>query len=180
MTAVIKRGSGGVLNMTEGHPYKMMIRFALPVLLSQIFQQLYNTADTYIVGRFLGTESLAAVSSSGSLIFLITSLFIGFAMGAGVAISRFFGAGDNKRVSKAIHTNVTMGLLCSVFLTAVGVFFSPTLLGWMNTAPKVMPLAVQYFKYYFAGIITNVMYNLLKGIMNAVGVPSTGAYGQRQ
>ena len=118
MTETVKRGPRGVLNMTEGNPYKMIIRFALPVLLSQVFQQLYNTADTYIVGKFLGTGALAAVSSSGTLIFLITSLFIGFAMGAGVAISRFFGAGDNEKVSKAIHTKVAIGLISSVILTA--------------------------------------------------------------
>ena len=169
MTETVKRGPRGVLNMTEGNPYKMIIRFALPVLLSQVFQQLYNTADTYIVGKFLGTGALAAVSSSGTLIFLITSLFIGFAMGAGVAISRFFGAGDNEKVSKAIHTKVAIGLISSVILTVIGVIFTPTFLRWMNTTEEVMPLAVQYFRYYFWGIITNMMYNILKGVLNSVG-----------
>ena len=169
MTETVKRESKGVLNMTEGSPYKMIIRFALPVLLSQVFQQLYNTADTYIVGKFLGTGALAAVSSSGTLIFLITSLFIGFAMGAGVTISRFFGAGDNEKVSKAIHTKVAIGLISSVILTVIGVVFTPTFLRWMNTTEEVMPLAVQYFRYYFWGIITNMMYNILKGVLNSVG-----------
>ncbi len=169
MNNTIKSGPGGVLNMTEGKPYFMITRFALPVLLSQVFQQLYNTADTYIVGRFLGTKALAAVSSSGTLIFLIISLFIGFAMGSGVVISRFFGANDAQRVSKAVHTNVTIGLISSVILTVIGVLFTPTFLRWMNTTEEALPLAIQYFKFYFWGITTNMMYNMLKGIMNAVG-----------
>ena len=92
--------------MTVGTPWKLITAFALPTLLSQIFQQLYNTADSLIVGRFLGDEALAAVSSSGTLIFLLISFFMGTAMGASVTISRYFGAGDHERVSRAIHTNL--------------------------------------------------------------------------
>ena len=168
-SAKTKALSSGVRDLTVGNPYKLIVSFALPVLLSQIFQQLYNTADTFIVGRFLGTEPLAAVSSSGTLIFLLVSFFNGTAMGAGVVISRYFGAGDEKRVSRAIHTTLALGLVASVVLTAIGVGLTPLLLEWMQTDPDVMPLAVEYFRYYFAGITAMVMYNICTGIMNAVG-----------
>ncbi len=157
------------VDMTKGSIYRVIINFALPVLLSQIFQQLYNTADALIVGRFLGTEALAAVSSSGTLIFLLTSFFIGTSMGGGVVISRYFGAGDENRVSLAVHTSIALGIVSSVLLTIVGVLFTPVFLGWMNTDPDVMPLATEYFRFYFSGTVAMVMYNTCKGIMNAVG-----------
>ncbi len=161
--------SRNVKDMTVGNPYKLITGFALPIFLSQVFQQLYNTADALIVGRFLGTSSLAAVSSSGTLIFLMVSFFIGISMGAGVVISRYFGARDYDRVSKAVHTGLAMGVVCSIFLTVVGVFFTPTLLQLMNTDPEVMPEAVAYFRYYFLGSFAMVMYNMCKGVMNALG-----------
>ena len=156
-------------DLTSGNPYQQIIGFALPLLLSQIFQQLYNTADSLIVGRFLGTEALAAVSSSGSVIFLLTSFFDGTAMGAGVIISRYFGAGDDDRASRAIHTNLAFGVASGVFLTVVGILFTPTLLTWMNTDPDVMPNAVEYFRYYFCGALALILYNICRGIMSALG-----------
>ena len=171
MEQEIKRGAPqrGVRDMTVGNLYSHMVSFALPVLLSQIFQQLYNTADTFIVGKFLGTDALAAVSSSGTLIFLMISFFVGTAQGAGVVISRYFGAGDYDKVSRAIHTNVAFGLVTGLFLTVVGVLFTPTFLVWMKTDPDVLPEAIEYFRYYFLGALAMVMYNTLRGIMNAVG-----------
>lgn len=159
----------GVRDLTAGNPYSLIVGFAMPVLLSQIFQQLYNTADTYLVSKFLGTDAMAAVSSSGTLIFLLVSFFNGTAMGAGVVISRYFGAGDPDRVSRAIHTNIALGLASSVFLTVIGVWLTPTFLVWMNTDVDVLPQAIEYFRYYFLGIIGLVMYNICRGIMNAVG-----------
>lgn len=156
-------------DMTQGTPWKLIVSFALPVLLSQVFQQLYNTADSLIVGRFLGDNALAAVSSSGPLVFLLISFFMGTSMGASITISRYFGAGDYDRVSKAIHTNLMLGLLSGVVLTAVGVIFTPTFLVWMKTDPEVLPEAIDYFRYYFMGIGAVVMYNICKGIMNALG-----------
>ncbi|MDE6420491.1 MAG: oligosaccharide flippase family protein, partial [Lachnospiraceae bacterium] len=144
--------------MTVGNPYSMMISFALPVLLSQIFQQLYNTADAFIVGRCLGTNALAAVTSSGTLIFLMVSFFMGTAMGAGVVISRYFGAGKENEVSRAIHTVMAFGIVSGLLLTVVGVAFTPTFLKWMQTDPEVMPEAVEYFRYYFLGSLALVMY----------------------
>ena len=162
-------GAKGTRDMTQGGIYSNIIYFALPIMLSQIFQQLYNTADSLIVGHFLGTEALAAVSSSGTLIFLLVSFFNGTAMGAGVVISRYFGAGNHENVSRAIHTNIVFGLISGVFLTVIGVAFTPTFLVWMQTDPDVLPEATEYFRYYFLGSVGLVMYNICRGIMNAVG-----------
>lgn len=156
-------------DMTKGTPWKLILSFALPVFLSQLFQQLYNTADSMIVGRFLGTDSLAAVSSSGNLIFLITSFFIGATMGAGIVISKYFGAKEMDKVSLAVHTNIALGLTSGILLTVFGVVFTPTFLKWMDTDPEIMDEAVIYFRYYFAGALAIVMYNTFKSIMNAVG-----------
>ena len=156
-------------DMTQGNPYKLMIGFAMPILLSQIFQQLYNTADAFIVGKYMSTASLAAVTSSGPLIFLLTSFFIGLAQGAGVVISRYFGAGDYDTVSRAVHTNIVFGLICGPVLTAIGVGLTPFILKPMNLDPEIFPLAVEYFQYYFMGSIAMVMYNVCRGIMNALG-----------
>ena len=117
---------GNTLDMTKGSAWKLIVQFAVPVFLSQVFQQLYNTADALIVGRFLGDEALAAVSASGPLIFLLISFFTGLSMGAGVTISRYFGAGDYDRVSRAIHTDVMLGLISGVILTVVGVWLTPS------------------------------------------------------
>lgn len=161
--------NGSTLDMTKGTPWKLIVQFAVPVFLSQVFQQLYNTADALIVGQFLGDEALAAVSASGPLIFLLISFFTGLSMGAGVTISRYFGAGDYDRVSRAIHTDVLLGLLSGIVLTVVGVVFTPTFLRWMGTAPEVLPDAIAYFRYYFIGVLAVVLYNMCKSIMNALG-----------
>lgn len=164
-----KRRSESVKDMTQGNPYSQIIAFALPIFLSQVFQQLYNTADTLIVGRFLGTNALAAVSSSGTLIFLLVSFFNGTSMGAGVVVSKYFGAKDNDKISRAIHTNIVFSLLCGVVLTLVGVFLTPIFLVWMKTDPDVLPEAIEYFRYYFLGSLAMIMYNACRGIMSALG-----------
>lgn len=161
--------SSQITDMTVGSPYKLMLGFAMPVFLSQLFQQLYNTADALIVGKFLGTEALAAVTSSGTLIFLLISFFTGTAMGGGVVISRYFGANDENQVSRAIHTLMAFGIVSGVLLSAVGVIFTPTFLRWMNTDPEVLPQAIEYFRYYFLGGLALVMYNICRSIMNALG-----------
>lgn len=166
---VQKKSFDGTRDMTTGNPYTMMAGFALPILLSQIFQQLYNTADAFIVGKCLGTNALAAVTSSGTLIFLLTSFFMGTAMGAGVVISRYFGAGKEDEVSRAIHTMMAFGIVSGILLTVVGVVFTPTFLVWMQTDPEVMPEAVAYFRYYFLGSLALVMYNICRSIINALG-----------
>ncbi len=155
--------------MTEGDPQKVILTFAAPIFLSQLFQQLYNTADAWIVSRFLGDNAFAAVSSSGSLIFLMISFFVGASMGAGVVISRYFGAGDAEKVSRAVHTNVVLSFLCGLAMTVVGVIMTPTLLRWIHVDESILPLSTIYFRYYFSGALAMIMYNSLKGIMNAVG-----------
>ena len=164
-----RRGAGGVQDMTTGSVRRVMVVFALPLLLSQTFQQLYNTADTFIVGKYLGTEALAAVGSSGPLIFLLISFVEGLSMGSGVVISRYFGARDRERVSYAVHTALALGLVASALLTVFGMLFTPTILQWIRVDPEVMPQAVEYFRYYFAGATAMVLYNVCRGIMTAVG-----------
>ncbi len=160
---------GTAKDMTVGTPWKLIASFALPVFLSQLFQQFYNTVDSLIVGRVHGTEALAAVSSSGTLIFLMISFFVGTSMGAGIVISKYYGAKDYERVSRAVHTNICLGIICGVILTIIGVVLTPTFLRWMGTDPDVMPDATAYFRYYFAGAIAIVLYNNCKGVMNALG-----------
>ncbi|MBO4847675.1 MAG: MATE family efflux transporter [Clostridia bacterium] len=155
--------------MTHGTPWKLILSFAVPVFLSQLFQQLYNTADSLIVGKFLGTDSLAAVSSSGNLIFLVTSFFIGAMMGAGITISKYFGANEPDKVSLAVHTELALAIVSGLVLTVVGVIFTPTFLRWMDTDPEIMDEAVSYFRVYFSGALAIVLYNAFKSIMNAVG-----------
>jgi len=111
--------------LTEGSIWKKLMGFAFPLFLGNLFQQLYNTADSLIVGNFLGSDALAAVSSSGSLTFLLVGFFQGLAMGAGVIIARYFGARQKKELHRAIHTTVAFGILCGILLTAGGVVLAP-------------------------------------------------------
>ncbi len=159
----------GTMNMATGNVRRVMLSFALPVFLSQLFQQLYNAADSLIVGNLLGKQALAAVSSSASLLQLLTSLMIGIALGAGVVISRYFGAGEDKNVSDAIHTTVAFGLVAGVAMTVFGVLLSPVLLRWMGTAPDVLQGSIAYFRNYFLGSVAVMLYNVFTGIMNALG-----------
>lgn len=156
-------------SLTEGSIWKRMLLFALPVLLGNVFQQFYNAFDSWTVGNFLGDDALAAVSSSGSLIFMMVGFFNGVAMGAGVIIARYYGARDYEAMRKAIHTDVAFGLTSGVVLTVAGVIFTPTILQWMGTPTDVLPQSVTYFRYYFCGAIFTVMYNIFVGILHAVG-----------
>lgn len=173
---ITENTASGVMDMTAGNPYSLMLRFAIPVFFSQVFQQLYNTADAFIVGRYLGTNALAAVTSSGNLIFLMVSFFWGLAAGGGVVISRHFGAGDEELVSRSIHTMLAFGIVCGLFLTIIGVACTPTFLVWMQTDPEVMPEATEYFRFYFLGALAMVMYNVCCGIMNALGDSKRSLY----
>lgn len=156
-------------SLTEGSIWKSMLLFALPVFLGNVFQQLYNTFDSWVVGNYLGDNALAAVSSSGSLIFMMIGFFNGVAMGAGVIIARCYGAKDYDSMRRAIHTDVAFGLTAGILLTALGVAFTPTILRWMDTPEDVLPQSISYFRYYFCGAIFTVMYNIMVGILHAVG-----------
>ena len=155
--------------MTTGSISKRMIAFALPLLLGNLFQQLYNTVESLIVGNFLGSSALAAVSSSGSLISMLIGFLSGIASGAGVIVSRYFGANDEKDVCRAVHTMVAFGLVAGVLMGVVGVVFSPQILVWMGTPDSVMPESVAYLQIYFFGSLGFVMYNIFVGILQAVG-----------
>lgn len=146
-----------------------MLLFALPILMGNIFQQLYNTVDALIVGHFLDKQALAAVTSSGSLIFMLVGFFSGIAMGAGVVISKLFGAKDHKGLSLAVHTDIAFGLTAGAILTIVGVGLTPTILNWMGTPDNVLPKSIEYFRFYFSGAIFIVLYNICVGILQAVG-----------
>ena len=155
--------------MTEGSVWKSMLLFALPVFLSNVFQQLYNTFDAWCVGNFIDDNALAAVSSSGSLIFMMVSFFNGVAMGAGVIIARAFGAKDYEEMSKTIHTAVAFGLITGILLSVAGVFLTPKILVIMDTPAEILPQSIEYFRYYFMGAVFIVMYNIFVGILHAVG-----------
>lgn len=146
-----------------------MLLFALPVFLGNVFQQFYNTFDSWVVGNFLGDDALAAVSSSGSLIFMMVGFFNGVAMGAGVIIARYYGAKDHEALRLAVHTDVAFGLVAGILLTVLGVAFTPTILQWMGTPKDVLPQSISYFRYYFCGAVFTVMYNIFVGILHAVG-----------
>ena len=161
--------AGPVEPMTAGSISKRMIFFALPLLLGNLFQQMYNTVDSLIVGNFLGSSALAAVSSSGSLIFMLIGFLSGISSGAGVIVSRYFGAEDAKGVHRAVHTTVAFGLVAGALMTVAGVLLSPQILSWMGTPESVMPESVTYLKIYFSGSLGFVMYNIFVGILQAVG-----------
>ena len=146
-----------------------MVLFALPIFIGNVFQQFYNAFDTWCVGEFIGDDALAAVSSSGSLIFLLISFFSGVAMGAGIIIARLYGAEEYANMRKAIHTAIAFGLVIGVLLTLIGVVFSPAILKLMGTPEEVLPQSISYFRWFFSGALFVVMYNMFVGILHAIG-----------
>lgn len=157
------------IDMTSGPIWKCMVSFAIPVFIGHLFQQLYNTADSIIVGNFVGKQALAAVASSGNLIFMMTGFFMGLCMGAGVIISRYLGARDFEKMRKAIHTAVAFALCCGITLSVLGLWLAPKLLILMKTPENVLPLSITYFRIYFFGSFFSLTYNVCAGIMQAVG-----------
>ncbi|MBQ7872158.1 MAG: MATE family efflux transporter [Oscillospiraceae bacterium] len=155
--------------LLEGPIWKGLLYFAMPILLGQIFQQLYNTADAFIVGRFLSGNEYAAVTSTGSLVFMLVGFFGGIAVGAGVVIARYYGAKDIESLRKSIHTTVIFGVAAGIIMTVLGVTMTPLLLEWMDTPPELQPYSEQYFRMYFLGGIAICMYNLFMGVLRAVG-----------
>lgn len=155
--------------LTEGSIAKGMVKFAVPMFLGQLFQQMYNMVDSLIVGNFLGSDALAGVTSTGSLTFLLVGFFNGTAIGAGVVIARYFGARDFKKLKTAVHTDVAFGLLCGILMTILGVALTPQILRWMGTPSDVLPISVGYLRVYFLGSLAIVMYNFCTGILQSVG-----------
>lgn len=155
--------------MTEGDLRREIIFFTIPIFIGNLFQQFYNTADSLIVGNFLGAKALAAVSGVGSLVFLFTDFFMGFATGSGVVIARYIGAGDDEDTAKAVHTSVAIGLLLSLIMTTAGILLSPLILRWMGTPADVLALSNTYLRIYFAGFTGLILYNTFTGILQAAG-----------
>ncbi len=155
--------------MTTGNIWQRLISFALPVFVGHLFQQLYNTADSIIVGNLVSKQALAAVSSSGNLIFMMTGFFMGLCMGAGVIISRYLGAKEYEKMEKTIHTAVAFGLCCGATLSVLGIWLAPKLLVLMNTPENVLPLSTTYFRIFFMGSFFSLTYNVCAGILQAVG-----------
>ena len=156
-------------SLLQGPIWKGLILFALPILLGQIFQQLYNTADAWIVGKYLPGAPYAAVTSTGSLAFLLIGFFGGIAVGAGSVIARYYGAQNTEQLRKTIHTTVIFGFLAGIVLTVIGVGFTPTILRWMSAPEDSIRYSIEYFRFYFLGGIAIAMYNLCMGILRAVG-----------
>ena len=156
-------------SMLEGSIVKALILFAIPLILGNLLQQMYNTVDSIIVGNYVGSNALAAVGSSTSLIYLLIAFSQGTATGAGVIISQFIGAKNRKGLHVAVHTSLAIAIILGLFLSIVGFVFSPQILKLMKTPDNVMVESVVYLKYFSIGLVFNVIYNMAAGILNAVG-----------
>ncbi len=155
--------------MTEGNIWKQLILFSIPLLLGNLFQQLYNAVDSVIVGQFVSTQALAAVGSSFPLINLLISFFMGLSLGAGVVVSKYFGARATDNMRKSIHSAVVLTFIIGVIMTFVGILACPTILGWMQTPSDVINDSIVYLQIYFGGILFTMIYNIGSGILRAVG-----------
>lgn len=156
-------------DMTNGPFLKKILIFALPLMATGLLQLLYNSADTAIVGKFAGSQALAAVGSTGSLINLIINVFIGLSMGSGVMVARHIGAGDKKRISKSVHTAMLLGLVSGIIVAFIGFFLSGTFLKLMNVEDDVLELSTLYLKIYFMGAPGSLVYNFGASILRASG-----------
>jgi Na+-driven multidrug efflux pump len=162
-----KRGRD--VDMTTGNITRHILLFALPLLAGNIFQQMYNMVDTWVVGRFVSNEAYAAVGSVGPIVNMLVGFFVGLASGAGVVISQYYGAKRFEDVKRTVHTTVAMTLIMGVAFTAIGLGITPFMLRLMNTPDNVMPESRAYLTIYFSGIIGLMVYNAGAGILRAVG-----------
>lgn len=159
----------GEVSLTQGPIARSLVLFSVPILLSNLFQQLYNAVDTAVVGRFAGETALAAVGSTGSLINLLIGFFMGLAAGAGILFAMFYGARDHEKLKKLIHCSLLLSVGAGLFITVIGILFCRQMLLWMNTPREVLPLARQYLQVYFAGTVINMLYNVGAGMIRAEG-----------
>ena len=155
--------------LTSGSIPGSILRFALPLFLGQTLQQFYNMADAWVIGNFAENSAFAAVSSGGNLTFLIIGFFSGIGVGGGVVISRYFGARDKGSTQRAIHSDFLFGLIASLVATVAGLTLVPWLLTLMHTPADVLPYSLQYFRVYFGGVTTIILYNICMSIMQAQG-----------
>ncbi len=156
-------------DMTQGSISGLLFAFAVPLMLGNLFQQLYNTVDSLIVGNFVSKQALAAVGCTGPIINTLIGLFSGLATGASVVISQYYGAKDEEKLGKAVHTTVMLTLATCVVLTVVGVWATPLMLELMDTPPDVFSEAELYLRIYFGGVSGLLLYNIGSGILRAVG-----------
>lgn len=162
-------GTGYNRRITEGVIWKQLLLFFFPILMGSFFQQMYNTVDTIIVGRALGTSALAAVGASGPIISLINGFFIGVSSGATVILSQFYGANDTEGVSKSLHTGIALALTLGVVITTVGICFAPQILRLIGTPDTCIDNAVLYCRVYFSGAAASMVYNMGAGILRSMG-----------
>lgn len=168
--AAVKAPSNQNTNlMTEGSIVKNLLLFALPLILGNLLQQMYNAVDSIIVGNYVGSNALAAVGAGASLIYLLIAFSLGASVGAGVIVSQYLGAKEKEGVHKAVHTAMTISIILGLILTAGGILFSRKLLVMMNTPAEILDDAACYLRIYSCGLIFNVVYNMAAGILNAAG-----------
>ena len=156
-------------DMLQGPLLSGIILYTIPIILTSVLQLLFNAADLVVVGRFCGSMSVAAVGATNSLTNLLVNFFIGLSVGAGVGVAHGLGSRENTVVHRTIHTAIPTALLCGIFLTVVGVSFSPTFLTWMGTPERVLPLSAVYMKIYFSGVTFTMLYNFCAAILRAAG-----------
>lgn len=172
MTTVMKRLFGGRrkdVDMTSGNIFRHLFLFAMPLLIGNIFQQLYNMVDTWVVGNYVSDEAFSAVGTVGPITYLLIGFFLGFSSGASVVISQFYGAKRYDKVRDAVHTAIVMTFLLGIVFTVIGVLMVPLMLTLMNTPDSVRPEATEYLTIYFAGILGLMIYNMGSGILRAIG-----------
>ena len=157
------------VNMTEGSIIRHLVVFAAPLLLGNIFQQLYNTVDTWVVGKYVSNEAFSAVGTVGPIINMLIGFFLGLSSGAGVVISQYYGAGKTEEVRKTVHTSIVMTLILGILFTGLGIALIPGMLALMNTPAEVIPESTAYLTIYFAGVMGLMVYNMGSGILRAVG-----------
>ena len=156
-------------DLTKGNILKQLIIFSIPLLIGNLFQQLYNTVDSVIVGNFVGKNALAAVGASGPIINMLVGFFMGLATGASVVISQYFGAKDYRRLHDAVHTSMAMTIVIGIALTIIGSLLSPLMVEWMGTPLEVSDSATLYLQIYFYGVLGLLIYNMGAGILRAIG-----------
>ncbi|MBR3053363.1 MAG: MATE family efflux transporter [Firmicutes bacterium] len=165
----IAAGQGGVNNITEGVIWKGILRFAAPLLLGNLFQQLYNMVDSVIVGNFVGTGALAAVGSTMSIINMLVGLFMGMSSGAGVVLAQRYGARDEEGAQQAIHTAVCIQILAGLLITLIGVLIAPWAVDLIQTPSDIRNDAILYLRIFFLGAVPLFLYNGSAGMLQAVG-----------
>ena len=157
------------VRMTEGSIIRHLFRFAVPLLIGNIFQQMYNTVDTWVVGNYVSNEAFSAVGSVGPIINMLIGFFMGLSNGTGVVIAQYYGAKREKEVHDTIHTAIVMTLCLAVVFTFLGIKLIPFALDFMKTPTEVIPESTKYLTIYFAGVVGLMIYNIGTGILNAVG-----------